>query len=81
MRYTPSGAAERTALAWQRSALALAVLAALMLRHGGLPAIAAAVALAGAAVLAARLGLGCRALALVTVGAALISAAMAVTAA
>lgn len=77
MPYTPSGAAERTALAWQRSGLALAVVAALLLHHGGWPAIAAAAALGGAAVLAARRQLGCRALALVTVGAALIAAALA----
>ena len=66
---------ERTALAWQRSALALAVLGALFLRHGHWAEIAAAVALAAAAVLTARRQIGCRALAIVTVGAALVAVA------
>jgi uncharacterized membrane protein YidH (DUF202 family) len=79
MPYTPSGAAERTALAWQRSALALAVVAALLLHHGGWAATAAAAAMVGGAVLAARRQLGCRALALLTVGAALVSVALALT--
>jgi uncharacterized membrane protein YidH (DUF202 family) len=74
MPYTPSAAAERTALAWQRSALALTVVAGLLLRHGRAATIAAAAGLAAAAVLAARRRLGCRALAMTTVGAALISA-------
>jgi uncharacterized membrane protein YidH (DUF202 family) len=78
MPYTPSDAAERTALAWQRSGLSLAVVGALFLRRPSLPAIAAAIALAAAGALAARRHLGCRALALVTTGAAL-AAALVVT--
>jgi uncharacterized membrane protein YidH (DUF202 family) len=73
MPYTPSAAAERTALAWQRSALVLAVVAALLLRGARPPDIAAAAALAAAAVLAARRRLSCRALAMVTIGAAAVA--------
>jgi hypothetical protein len=80
MPYTPSDPAARTALARQRSGLALTVVAALMLRGGGWPEIAAAAALAGAAVLAARGRLGHRALAMATVGAALLSAVVVATA-
>jgi hypothetical protein len=76
MSSTPNVAwRERTALAWQRSGLALGVVAALMLRHGHWAEIAAAVALAAAAVLTARRQIGCRALALATCGAALVAAA------
>jgi uncharacterized membrane protein YidH (DUF202 family) len=74
MPYTPSLAQERTALAWQRSALSLAVVAALLLPHGGWAQIAAAVVLAGAAVVASRRRLGCRSLAMVTSAAAVLSA-------
>jgi hypothetical protein len=79
MSSTPSLFAQRTALAWQRSGLALGVVAALMLRHGRWPEIAAAAALGAAAMLAFRRRLDCRALALVTTGAALVSAAIVVT--
>jgi hypothetical protein len=72
---TPSLYAQRTALAWQRSGLALVVVAALFLRHGDWPAIASAVAVGAGAALTARRHLDCRALALVTVGAALLAAA------
>ena len=76
MSSTPNVAwRERTALAWQRSGLALAVIAALMLRHGHWAEIAAAIALAAAAVLTSRRQIGCRALALVTCGAAVVAAA------
>ena len=74
MPSTPSLWRERTALAWQRSGLSLGVVGALMLRRPSPPAIAAAVALAAAGALASRRHLGCRALALVTTGAALIAA-------
>ncbi|HEY7076490.1 MAG TPA: hypothetical protein VH418_14025 [Solirubrobacteraceae bacterium] len=74
MSSTPSDWRERTALAWQRSGLALAVVAALMLRNGTWAEIAAAAALAAAGALTARRQIGCRALALVTCGAALVAA-------
>jgi hypothetical protein len=70
---------ERTALAWQRSGLSLAVVAALLLRRANWPAAAAAIALAAAAILATSRHLGARALALTTVGAALVSIAVLVT--
>jgi hypothetical protein len=74
MSSTPSQWRERTALAWQRSGLALGVVAALFLRHGRWPEIAAAAGLSAAAVLTSRRRLDCRALALVTTGAALLAA-------
>jgi hypothetical protein len=79
MSSTRSDWRERTALAWQRSGLALAVVAALFLRHGRWPEVAAAAAIAAAAALAFRGRLDCRALAFVTSGAAVISVAIVAT--
>jgi uncharacterized membrane protein YidH (DUF202 family) len=75
MSSTPNVAwRERTALAWQRSGLALVVIAALFLRHGHWAEFAAAAGLGAAATLTYRRQLDCRALALVTCGTALVAA-------
>jgi hypothetical protein len=74
MSSTPSDWRQRTQLAWQRSGLALVVVAALFLRHGRWPDLAAAAAVGAAAVLTYRRRLDCRTLALVTSGAALVAA-------
>lgn len=72
-RESDSLAAERTVLGWQRSALSLGVVAALMLRHGRTLDLVAGLLVAAAACMVYGRRAGTRALAATTTAAAVVA--------